>query len=206
MSPDEHQPHYFSAAVPSDAATQTTTVQLRGHQVAVTTSAGVFSKGHLDKGTDILLQNVPTPPATGTFVDVGCGWGPITIALALASPQAQVWAVDVNERARELTAANAAAAGCTNVQVFAPEEVPAEQPVELIWSNPPVRVGKAVLHELLTFWLGRLVPTGEGWFVVQKNLGADSLTRWLNEQLPDAQECTRAASAKGFRVLRVGPA
>ena len=70
-----------------------------------------------------------------------------------------------------------------------------------IWSNPPIRVGKEALHELLLRWLPRLADGGEAQLVVGKNLGADSLQRWLADALPVTVE--RTASAKGFRVLRV---
>lgn len=73
---------------------------------------------------------------------------------------------------------------------------------DLIWSNPPIRVGKQVLHELMRTWLPRLLPGGEAYLVVQRNLGSDSLQRWLAAELPDLQ-VSRHASAKAFRVLRV---
>jgi len=72
---------------------------------------------------------------------------------------------------------------------------------DTIWSNPPIRVGKAALHDLLGAWLPRLAPAGEAWLVVQRHLGADSLAVWLADQ--GWGEVEKVASAKGFRVLRV---
>jgi 16S rRNA (guanine1207-N2)-methyltransferase len=199
-SPD----HYFSADPASPDQMRSLRVRLRGRVVAVQVAAGVFSGDRLDPGTRVLLDAVADPPATGTLVDVGCGWGPLTLAMAMGSPGARVLGVDVNARARDLTVRNAAALGLANVEVMAPEEAVAALPaagIDEIWSNPPIRIGKTALHELLRTWLGRLAPTGRAHLVVQKNLGADSLHRWLAEEL--AVDVERTASAKGFRVLTV---
>ena len=127
----------------------------------------------------------------------------MALALAAASPGATVWAVDVNERARALTAANAADNGLTNVRVVAPDGVDPGVRFAAVWSNPPVRIGKDALHDLLLRWLPRLAPGGRAELVVQKNLGADSLQRWLAEALPDGTTVSRSATSKGFRVLVV---
>ena len=171
----------------------------------MTTAGAVFSPNNLDRGTQVLLSHVPDPPATGLFLDLGCGWGPIALALADAAPDAAVLAVDVNERAVDLAARNASAAGLGNIRALMADDLLTElrggnTTVDLIWSNPPVRIGKEALHSLLLTWLARLSDNGEAWFVVQKNLGADSLMAWLNSQNWSA---TRAASSRGFRVLHV---
>jgi 16S rRNA G1207 methylase RsmC len=161
----------------------------------------VFSPGRVDFGTQVLLREAPPPPAQGTFLDLGCGWGPVALSLGLLAPAATVYAVDVNERALDLTRDNAAEAGLDNVRTALPDEVPAELQFDLVWSNPPIRVGKEALHDLLSRWLPRLTDKGQAYLVVQKNLGADSLQRWLRESL--GLPCDRFAVAKGFRVLRV---
>ena len=194
--------HYFSEGVPAtEAERRPQRVDLGGSTVTVETAGGVFSPGGLDKATAILLDEVPAPPPSGTAVDLGCGWGPIALAMALRSPGLDVLAVDVNERALDLTRRNAAGLGCERVRAVRPDDVPDDLEVDLLWSNPPIRVGKAALHELLSMWLPRLTPAGEAWLVVGKNLGADSLQRWIGDEL--ALGCTREASSKGFRVLRV---
>ncbi|GAA1623968.1 class I SAM-dependent methyltransferase [Georgenia ruanii] len=200
--------HYFSAEPASPAELRPLRVRLRGRDVAVQVAPGVFSGDRLDLGTRVLLDAVDDPPETGTLVDVGCGWGPITLAMALASPAARVYGVDVNHRAVDLTARNAAALGLGNVSALDAGEALATfraqgTRIDELWSNPPIRVGKAALHELLTAWLGLLAPTGRAHLVVQKNLGADSLHRWLAEEL--GADVTRTASSKGFRVLTVRP-
>jgi 16S rRNA (guanine1207-N2)-methyltransferase len=195
--------HYFTAEPASPDEERELTVELAGREVRVLTAGGVFSPDGVDKGTAVLLKEVPAPPPTGVFLDLGCGWGPLALTLALLSPAATVHAVDVNRRALDLVRRNAAALGCDNVLGGEPEDPPAGTRFDLIWSNPPIRVGKAVLHEMLLTWLPLLAPGGEAWLVVQKNLGADSLHAWLDRELPERHEVTRAASSKGFRVLRV---
>lgn len=198
--------HYFSSDSPAASAPREIDVVLRGRSVRVTTDRGVFSGERLDPGTAVLLSEVPDPPPSGTFLDLGCGWGPIALALAAASPQARVIGVDVNPRALALTAQNAAALDLA-VEAAEPEALLTAEPdlaLDLIWSNPPIRVGKDALHSMLRTWLPRLSPDGVAHLVVSKNLGADSLQRWIASEL--GQEVTRTASSKGFRVLSVaGP-
>ena len=170
-----------------------------GRELTFTAAPGVFSGRRLDLGTSVLLRSVE-PPATGHVLDLGCGVGTIAVSLAVASPQLQVTAVDVNDLAIELTAANAARHGVAGRLVACrPEAVPADASYDEIWSNPPIRIGKAALHDLLLTWLPRLTVDGSAYLVVGKNLGGDSLQRWLEGQ---GFPTERIASAKGFRVLR----
>jgi len=192
-------PHYFETPAPDARAPGRVRLPVAGRTLQLVTDAGVFSRVRLDPGTSVLLEVIPPPPAAGDLLDAGCGYGPIALSMAVQAPDAVVWAVDVNERARALCAANAAAAGAANVRVLAPDEVPAGVRFARIASNPPVRVGKEVLHDLLQRWLGRLRPDGEAYLVVQKHLGSDSLQRWLIEQ---GWPTDRVASRRGFRVLR----
>jgi len=196
--------HYFTAQPASPGEQRALTVRLAGREVTVRTAPGIFSPDGLDKGTAVLLREVPEPPATGDLLDLGCGWGPVALTLALRSPAARVWAVDVNERSLALTAANARSLGADGVRAVRPEDVPDDVRFGAIWSNPPIRVGKAVLHDMLLHWLPRLEAGGTAYLVVQKNLGSDSLQRWLAEHLPAGQfSVSRHASDKGFRVLAV---
>jgi 16S rRNA G1207 methylase RsmC len=196
---------YFSAEPSAPSRPRELRVRLAGREVDVVTDGGVFSAERLDLGTSVLLREVPDPPAEGELLDLGCGWGPLALALGLSSPRARVWAVDVNPRARELTAANAARLRLANLRVAAPQEVPDEVRFTAIWSNPPIRIGKEQLHGLLLRWLPRLADGGQAHLVVQRHLGADSLHRWLADELAadDGWSVERAGSAKGFRVLRI---
>lgn len=195
--------HYFSSAPSSEARTRTIRVTLAGREVELVTAGGVFSPEHLDQGTRVLLGAVPAPPATGHLLDLGAGWGPIALTLAMRSPEATVWAVDVNERALDLTRRNAARLGLHNLNAVAPDDVPADVRFAAIWSNPPIRVGKQELHTLLSRWLTRLDDTDEAVarLVVAKHLGAESLQRWIADEL--GLDVERAANSKGFRVLDV---
>ena len=192
--------HYFDPDPQARSAPRTVRLDLPDRSLVLATDRGVFSADRVDAGSKYLLLEAPDPPAGGTFVDLGCGYGPIACTLAARAPAATVWAVDVNERARALCLANAGAAGLGNVVVAAPEEVPADLAVDLLWSNPPIRIGKQSLHELLGSWLARLHPAGLAVLVVQKHLGADSLQRWIVELGFDAE---RLGSRAGYRLLAV---
>lgn len=197
---------YFTAQPSSTAKRRIITVRLAGRDVDVKTGSGVFSPEHVDQGTQVLMNECAELPASGTFLDVGCGWGPLALAMALAAPEATVWAVDINERSRDLTVANAARLGLSNVVVAAPDDVPADLRFDVIWSNPPIRVGKVALHEILTTWLTRLTAEGEASLVVAKHLGAPSLLTWLREQFGDQRVVERIAQSRGFHVINVGSA
>lgn len=189
--------HYFSES--PDSASRPHQIEVRGggDRFTLTTDRGTFSPSRIDPGTAFLLDAAPAPPATGRFLDLGCGYGPIAVSLARRSPAAEVIAVDVNERARALCATNAAALELDNVEVAAPDEVD-YRAFDLIWSNPPIRIGKASLHDLLGHWCHRLAAGGEAVLVVNRHLGADSLQKWLTDQ---GFPTRRLASKRGYRLL-----
>jgi 16S rRNA (guanine1207-N2)-methyltransferase len=190
--------HYFSAdpSVPFRRASVRATVW--GHELALASGSGVFAQGRVDVGTAVLFRET-TPPARGRILDLGCGYGVIGLAIASAVPNAVITGVDVNERAVLLANENATALGVTDrYTATTPAGVPPDATYDELWSNPPIRIGKEALHALLLTWLPRLVPGGRAVMVVGRNLGADSLQRWLGEQ---GYPTDRKASAKGFRVL-----
>jgi len=191
--------HYFSSSPRSERSTRTIRAVLAGRDVELTTAGGVFSPDHLDEGTRVLLDTVPPPPRSGHLLDLGAGWGPIALSLAMQSADATVWAVDVNERALDLTRKNAARLALHNINAVLPDDVPAGLRFATIWSNPPIRVGKPELHAMLSRWLPRLDDEAEAWLVVAKHLGAESLQRWIGDEL--GLEVERAETSKGFRVL-----
>lgn len=194
--------HYFTdSPAATDTERRALHTRLAGRDVTVETAGGIFSPRGLDKATEILLDEVPSPPSSGDLLDLGCGWGPIALTLAMHSPGATVWAVDVTERALDLTSRNAASLGLGNIRAVRPEEVPADLPFAAIWSNPPIRIGKPAVHAMLRIWLPRLAKGAEAHLVVGKNLGADSYARWITTEL--GLPTDRTASSKGFRVLRV---
>jgi 16S rRNA (guanine1207-N2)-methyltransferase len=196
--------HYFSARPAGAGDLHRLDVRLAGRPVRVQTAAGVFSRSRLDPGTAVLLDHVPAPPTNGDLLDLGCGWGPVALALALAAPSARVWGVDVNERALGLLSHNAAELGAGQIRACLPDDVPAGTRFAAIWSNPPVRIGKVALHDLLLRWLPRLDAGASAHLVVQRNLGSDSLHRWLADELgPRGFVVARSAAEHGYRVLRV---
>ncbi|MDF7664665.1 methyltransferase [Bifidobacterium sp. ESL0745] len=195
---------YFSAEPASRDVRRNLHVSLRGHDVDVEVSNGVFSGHRLDLGTSVLLRHAPQAPKNGTFLDIGCGWGPIALTLGLESPKADIWALDVNERALELTKTNAEKLGLgERIHAAKAADIPADLAFDLIWSNPPIRVGKDELHSLLMAWIPRLNTNGYAYLVVQKNLGSDSLIKWLSAELGDDFTVTKYASSKGYRVIEV---
>lgn len=189
--------HYFSSRPAAEAKQHSISFTVAGREVRLRSASGVFSATRLDPGTAVLLKKAPLPRQAGSYLDLGCGYGPIAVSLALTSG-GSVRAVDVNTRALELATANAADLG-VDVIASQPEEVPAEVTFDEIWSNPPIRVGKAALHDLLDEWLPRLKPDGVAWLVVARHKGADSLVPWLTERGFPAE---KYAGAKGYRVLR----
>ncbi|MGH9150039.1 MAG: class I SAM-dependent methyltransferase [Acidimicrobiales bacterium] len=192
--------HYFAPSPRARSQPATVRLALPDLTLDLTTDRGVFSAERVDPGTRLLLTESAPPPPAGNLVDLGCGYGPAAITLARRSPAATVWAIDVNRRALDLTRANAAAAGVANVVVAGPDDVPDDLVVAGLWSNPPVRIGKAALQDLLSTWLARLGAGAPAWLVVHRHLGSDSLARWL---AGCGYSVERRVSRQGYRVLEV---
>ena len=200
--------HYFNSQPATPMKRRPLSVVLAGETRQLQTAGGIFSPDGVDKGTIILLNEAPPPATEGNLLDIGCGWGPIALTLALRSPETTVYAVDVNERSIELTRDNAKALGLANIKASTPDGVHPDIRFNTIWSNPPIRVGKSELHSILLMWLPRLARNGNAYLVVQKNLGSDSLQRWLAAELatqfPEAGfTVSRDSTHKAFRILRV---
>lgn len=190
--------HYFSADPSVPFQRVAVHADVWGTSFDLASGSGVFARGRVDIGTSVLFRETE-PPTGGRILDLGCGYGVIGLACALAAPTSVVTAVDVNQRAVLLAGENAAALGVADRFTAAlADEVDPAATYDEIWSNPPIRIGKPALHDLLLTWLPRLAPEGRAVMVVGKNLGADSLQRWLGEQ---GFPTERIASAKGFRVL-----
>lgn len=197
----EESSQYFSEQPSGTEVRRAISAQIWGRELTLITASGVFAADWLDRGTAVLLRTSPIPQGSPRILDLGCGYGPIALAIALHCPGAVIDAVDVNERALALCRENAEALGVADrVRVLRPDQVEPDVRYDEIWSNPPIRIGKQSLHELLLSWLARLAPDGVARLVVGKNLGSDTLQRWLIEQ---GYSCERVASSKGFRVLVV---
>jgi len=192
--------HYFDRRPDVASDPGFVSLHLPDLSLRLRTDRGVFAGSAVDPGTKQLLLEAPVPPEAGTFLDLGCGYGPIACTLAARRPEATVWAVDVNERALELCAANAHEAGLGNLRAASPGDVPADLRFDLIWSNPPIRIGKAELQALLAGWLDRLADDGSAVLVVHKHLGSDSLAAWMSTRGHDVE---RLGSRRGYRLLQV---
>ena len=193
--------HYFTAEPTSTSRLNVIELVLPDVYLSLTTDSGVFSASRIDSGTRYLLQeHPPIDPATSNILDLGCGYGPIGLAAAIRAPSAQIWGLDVNTRALQLARHNAVSNSISNVVFTTATGIPPDIEFDLIISNPPIRIGKGALHELLRTWLERLTPDGKAWLVVQKHLGSDSLATWLTSQ---GWTTDRLGSRKGFRLLEV---
>lgn len=191
--------HYFDEEPTTESAPRDVTLLLPDVQLMLRTDRGVFGYDRIDPGTKLLLLKAPAPAAAGDLLDLGCGTGAVALTMASRSPASTVWAIDVNERARDLCRANAERNALTNVRVCAPDEVPDTARFGTIWSNPAIRIGKPALHAMLLRWLGRLTDDGAAVLVVHKHLGSDSLQTWLVAQ---GFPTERLASSSGYRILR----
>ncbi|MFM8857350.1 MAG: class I SAM-dependent methyltransferase [Actinomycetota bacterium] len=198
--PEQPHSHYFDSTPSAVSDPGVVHVSLPDFSFDLATDSGVFGRRRLDPGTKILLLEAPELPEQGEFLDLGCGVGPIAITMALRRPSARVWAVDINERARHLTSANSAKLGTGNVVVLDPTDVPEEIRFDVIWSNPPIKIGKKALHAMLTTWIPRLTERGRAVLVVHKNLGSDSLAAWLQS---NGWAVERLTSRQGYRLLEV---
>jgi 16S rRNA G1207 methylase RsmC len=196
--PRVSEDHYFTADPSVPFTREPVEATVWGQRLSLSSGSGVFARGRVDIGTSVLFRETE-PPTTGRVLDLGCGFGVIGLAIAAASPACVVTGVDVNERALLLANENADRLGVTaRYAALTPDGVPGVATYDEIWSNPPIRIGKDALHDLLLAWFARLAPAGRAVMVVGKNLGADSLQRWLGER---GYPTERLASAKGFRVL-----
>lgn len=196
------QQHYFSENPEAQVKTHTVSFELEGKTFELTAASGTFSSTRLDPGTRVLLKESSFFPQSGTVLDIGCGWGPIALSIAALRPETKVLGLDINTRSLELAASNAASLGLKNFRSVRAEQIPDDMFFDAIWSNPPIRVGKSVLHGLLKTWLPRLKPEASAMLVAQKQLGAESLQKWISQNFPDF-EVVKHALDKGYRVIRV---
>jgi 16S rRNA (guanine1207-N2)-methyltransferase len=203
---NDRNEHYFTGSPRSHGLRHAYTFTVNNDTFDIHTDAGIFSGDRLDKGTAVLLDAyragklvLPTE-LHGDVIDLGCGAGPLALVLAHHYTSAQVWAVDVNDQAVQACRHNARINNCPNVVAGSPDYVPSDTRFSVLWSNPPIRIGKEQLHSLMITWLSRLAPDGVAHVVINKNLGGDSFAAWLTAQ---HFRVSRVASSKGFRVLEI---
>lgn len=196
--------HYFDENPDIESEPKLVSGIIAGTEYTFTTDRGVFSYEKIDKATRILLDVFDDKfygAGPNTIVDVGCGYGVIACVMAQSFEEANIIAVDTNQRARDLTVTNYKKHFRNDrLRVMTPQEVDDTLEVDLVISNPPIRIGKEALFELLRGWSTCLSSSGQMWLVIAKNLGADSTAAYLEKEC--GLKVTRVASKKGFRVFR----
>ncbi len=192
--------HYFTAQPHARSQPRQFTVSVREVELILTSDRGIFSHGRLDDGTLRLLKKMELPE-TGDFLDLGCGYGVIGLVAAKLRPGARVTMVDINERATKLAADNARANGISNVEVLTGDapQVLEERQFDVVLCNPPIRVGKQKLYELIADAAERLRPDGVLWMVIHTRQGAKS---HLREVAPMFSECETVSRKWGYRVFK----
>jgi 16S rRNA G1207 methylase RsmC len=196
------QQHYFSEQPAGQSKSTEVTFDLEGQTFKLKAASGTFSSTRLDKGTRVLLGESQHFPTTGSVLDIGCGWGPISLAIARLRPETEVWGLDINSRSLEMARQNALALGLENFTGALKAEIPADLEFDGIWSNPPIRIGKAALHGLMEEWIPRLKTGASAMLVVQKQLGAESFQSWLAARFTGC-DVAKHSIYKGYRVIRV---
>ena len=192
--------YYFDKNTNVESKEVTTRAEIGGKLYTFKTDNNVFSKKGLDFGTRSLLESIDIENITGDILDFGCGYGPIGLSLAKEFQDRKVHMVDVNERALELAKENAANNRIGNVHIFQSsvyENV--DGMYAAILSNPPIRAGKDIVHEILEKAIEHLVPGGELWIVIQKKQGAPSALKKLEEVFSEVEVVEKK---KGYYIIK----
>ncbi|WP_459503686.1 class I SAM-dependent methyltransferase [Bacillus sp. C1] len=192
--------HYFSNDPSSKSDRKRWEYTLRGSQFVFLSDHGVFSKNEVDFGSRLLIEAFQMPDIKGDVLDVGCGYGPIGLSLAKEFKDRAVHMVDVNERALELAKENAANNKVENVRIYQSsvyENVNGKYAA--ILSNPPIRAGKHIVHEILENAAHHLVSDGELWIVIQKKQGAPSALKKLEETFSEVEVVEKK---KGYYIIK----
>ena len=190
--------HYYTANPASAHDERRVALTALGNELVFTTDAGVFSRDGLDKGTEALLNALPVP-MEGRVLDLGCGWGPVGVALGKKYPALEIVMTDINQRAAELARRNLAANGVRAQVVQGDGFAAVEGSFDAILTNPPIRAGKAVIYALFREARARLNPGGALYIVIRKQQGAPSALKFLREVYDEAEVIDRSG---GFHVIR----
>ncbi len=193
--------HYYSEKPSVESSRRNWEVDLRGRKMSFTSDAGVFSKKEVDFGSRLLLDYYLFPEKSGKILDVGCGYGTIGLTLAKEKPDWEFTLIDINERALELSKLNAELNKVENVTVKKSDllsEVKEEKFASIL-SNPPIRAGKKVVHQLFEEACNCLEDCGELWIVIQKKQGAPSALEKLKTLF---NEVTVEKKSKGYYIIK----
>lgn len=175
--------------------------ELKGNRFHFVTDSGVFSRGTVDYGSRVLVAAFDeTDLPEGAILDVGCGYGPIGLSLQKATGRL-VEMIDINQRAVDLAQRNATRNQITQVNIHQSNiyQDLQEAPYAAIVSNPPIRAGKNVVHEILTGAFEHLLVGGTLTIVIQKKQGAPSAKKKMTEVFGN---CETVIKDKGYYILR----
>lgn len=191
--------HYYSKRPTAASDRGKIETNLRGFSLSLVTDAGVFSKNDIDFGSRLLIETMRIPD-TAHVLDVGCGYGPIGICAAKLAVRGHVTMIDINERAVELAKENAKRNEVHNVRVIQSDrfEGLGENVFDVILTNPPIRAGKSVVHDIFAGAAERLKPGGSLWVVIQKKQGAPSAFEKLQSLFGSVEEVKKD---KGYRIF-----
>lgn len=193
--------HYYSEQPESKSNRNSFTEVLCGKKFSFLSDAGVFSKGGIDFGSRLLIEELNLPETAGDVLDVGCGYGPIGLVIASLNKTRQVYMVDVNERALSLAKENANQNSVHNVTIMQSDQLQnvMDKRFAMVATNPPIRAGKNVVHGIFEQSADVLVDGGELWVVIQKKQGAPSAEKKLRTLF---QSVETVARKKGYFILR----
>ena len=194
--------HYYTSNPHAKSEVVSWKYTLRGNEFQFTTDSGVFSKTTVDFGSRLLIETVDfNELPEGNLLDVGCGYGPMGLALAKEDSKRVVEMVDVNERAIGLAQQNAQKNNISNVLIHTSniyEEVKGTE-LAAVFSNPPIRAGKKVVHEILTGAFEKLTVGGMLMVVIQKKQGAPSAMTKMEKTFGNAEVVTKD---KGYWIIK----
>ena len=194
--------HYYSENPDTAHDFEEWLFELKGKIFRFVTDSGVFSRETVDYGSRVLIDAFDWEElqSGGKILDVGCCYGPIGLAIAFES-QRMVEMVDINSRAVELAQGNAKRNQIKNVEIHQSNiyEDVQEEGYAAIVSNPPIRAGKKVVHEILTEAYPRLKIGGTLTIVIQKKQGAPSAQKKMLETFGNAEIITKD---KGYYIIK----
>lgn len=195
--------HYYSTKPTSESDRKKMKTTIGGYDFVLMTDSGVFSKNKIDTGSEVLIKAAQESdfPA-GKILDLGCGYGTIGLTLAKSFPDRTIEMVDVNERALELSQDNATLNEIKNVEIYSSNiftSIEEGKEYAAIISNPPIRAGKKVVHQILEESYNHLVDGGKLQIVIQKKQGAPSAQKKMEEVFGNVE---RISLEKGYWVLQ----
>jgi len=193
--------HYYSRTPNAESNPKFWDYQLRKHSFRFKTDNGVFSKNEVDFGSRLLIEAFEMPEVSGPILDVGCGYGPIGLSIAKENPDCLVHMVDVNERAIQLANENAQLNGIGNIAIYESDRLlnVKENGFAAILTNPPIRAGKQIVHDIFEQSADHLISHGELWVVIQKKQGAPSAIDKLTELFSQVETVDKS---KGYFVIK----